>query len=111
MQRRLDRTARIGSAIAGGWLFVTALLWRHPVERMVSDALVGAAALTIAMAALYVRPQLRILNLALSVWLLTSLFVLARPAVANLVSDLVVASVLFASSVVPAAREPHGRPA
>jgi hypothetical protein len=102
--QRLDRTARIGSAIAGAWLFVSALVWGRPAERMVSDALVGAAALTIALAALYVRPQLRILNVALAIWLFASLFVLPLPSIATRVSDLIVTSLLFAFSVIPARR-------
>lgn len=97
----IARGARIGSAVLGGWLFVSAFLWRHSVEHMISDALVGAVALSVALAALYTRPQLRVVNVVLSVWLFLSLFVLPGPGVATLVNDLLVATLLFGFSVVP----------
>jgi len=98
------RAARIGNAILGGWLFVSAFLWRHSVEHMINDALVGAIALSAALAALYVRPQLRVVNVLLSIWLFVSLFVLPAPGVATLFNDLFVATLLFGFGVLPPAR-------
>jgi hypothetical protein len=100
-QEPIARAARVGCAIAGGWLFLSAFLWADPAERRVSDAVVGALALVIALAALYVRPRLHVGNVLLSIWLFASFAILPTTSIATQFSDLLVATLLFGFSVVP----------
>lgn len=104
-QDPLARAARVGSAVTGAWLLASAFLWHHSGPHFLNDALVGAAALVIALGALYVRPQLRIVNIALGVWLFASLLVLRGGSPGTQINDLIAASLLFGFAVVP--RDPE----
>jgi hypothetical protein len=95
------RVARKFSAALGGWLFLSAFLWKHSLEFRLSDAIVGAVAMVVALGALYVRPNLHVVNIVLSSWLFVALAVFPGLTVPTLISDLLVASLLFGFSVIP----------
>jgi hypothetical protein len=97
----IARTARIGNAILGIWLFASAFLLPHTPWHRISDAAVGAVTAAVALAALYFRPQLRVINIALAVWLFVSLWAMRVHSVGTFVNDLLVSTLVFGLAVVP----------
>ena len=63
------RIGRIANAIAGGWLFLSALLLDRTPNGAMNAAVVGALCAATAIVALYRLPVLRFLEMPLAIWL------------------------------------------
>lgn len=108
--------SRVGSAanlIVGIWLFCSAYFWRDVPEQAANAGVVGAVVVATSLAALYGgHPELRLVNLALSIWLFASLWILGGNSAA-MVANHMLASVLLFSFSAPAeesdALAPPGR--
>lgn len=90
--------ARIASAILGIWLFISAFAWRHSPEQHANTWVSGLVAVGVAMLASFVRPA-RYLNTALAVWLLISAFALPTITSVTTWNNVIVAVLLFATSL------------
>lgn len=95
---RVGRTAVI---ILGAWLFVSAFLWPHAPEQRLNSALVGAAAVAVELIALSSFPRIYVVNVALSIWLFLSLWVLPGRSAGTVANDMLVAVMMFGFAVFP----------
>lgn len=103
---KIDRIASIALVLLGAWLFLSMSAWTHSTPQVLNTALVGAASFAMGFYSLRGKRWARWIAGALGVWLFISTWALPRretmDAAAPLVSNLVVALLLFGFSILPA---------
>jgi hypothetical protein len=89
---------RYVNAVSGAWLFLSALLWKHPAPQGTNAWVVGALIFTAAITAISV-PRARFANTLLALWLLVSTFFFGADGYTKL-NNVIVAFVVFVFSLV-----------
>lgn len=98
------------SIVTGCWLVISAFVWSQAENAQANRIIVGILVGTVALFGIFV-PAARVLNSAIAVWLLASSTLLFGHVVhATLWSDVLVAILVFAMSLVPDRASPEERP-
>jgi len=102
---RNEAPPRIVNVILGAWLFISAFIWTHSQPQMTNTWVVGILAVIFALISMYVRPQARYLNTALSIWLFISAWALPTVSMGTVWNNCIVAILMFIVSLVPGRTE------
>jgi hypothetical protein len=99
------RIIRTAGLLLGGWLFISAFLWRHAPAETLNVALVGALTVGLSLTGRG-SPGIpaRAVMTALAVWLFASTFLLTMT-VGTFVNNLLVSTLLFGFASLPIGRE------
>ena len=92
--------ARYLNILAGAWLFISAFLWTDNASWRMNSWAVGALIMVFAAIAILV-PAARFINTALSLWLFFSTLTFFQLMGAALWNNLIVATLVFITSLVP----------
>jgi hypothetical protein len=95
----IDPWPRYVNAVAGAWLFLSALLWKHQALQSTNAWVVGALIFATAITGISV-PRARFANTLLAIWLLASTFFFGANGYTTL-NNAVVAIVVLVFSLVP----------
>lgn len=95
---------RILNVLLGIWLLASALVWNEAPGQRINTCIVGLTCTGVALSALRL-PAARWINMALSLWLLASLFVIPRSGEFELWNGLVAAAAMFFTSGTPSVDE------
>jgi hypothetical protein len=92
------------------WLIISAFAWPHTVAHMTNTWIIGVIGSVVALVALFADARLRYINTALAVWLFISVWALPGARPGTIWNNVIVAVVLFLSSLSMPAGAGGGRP-
>jgi hypothetical protein len=101
---------RLLEILVSVWLIISAFAWPHTVAQMTNTWIVGVIGSVVALVALFADMRLRYINAALAVWLFISVWALPGAQPATIWNNVIVAFVLFLSSLSTPAGSSGGRP-
>ena len=96
------RAAKIANLLLGAWLVLSAPLWWRSPEQAINALALGVLAIAFTFVATRYAPMVLLANTAVAVWLFVSIWILPGRSAWLVVSNMVVATLMFGYSVIPA---------
>lgn len=90
---------RLIEILASVWLIISAFAWPHSVAQMTNTWIVGVIGAIVGLVALFTDMRLRHINTVLAVWLFISVWALPGALPATVWNNVIVAFVIFLSSM------------